>query len=84
MDTADIHTLTVIDSQRRKGIGRELLKRMIDLARSKKVNAVLLEMRLGNDQARPLYEQMGFIEVLQRENYYAPGVTAVVMRKELM
>lgn len=84
MDTADIHTLTVIDSQRRKGIGRELLKRMIDLARSKKVNAVLLEMRLGNDQARPLYEQMGFIEVMQRENYYAPGVTAVVMRKELM
>lgn len=84
MDTADIHTLTVIDSQRRKGIGRELLKRMIDLARSKKVNAVLLEMRLGNDQARPLYEQMGFIEVSQRENYYAPGVTAVVMRKELM
>jgi ribosomal protein S18 acetylase RimI-like enzyme len=27
---------------------------------------------------------MGFIEVSQRENYYAPGVTAVVMRKELM
>lgn len=84
IDTADIHTLTVIDSQRRKGIGRELLKRMIDLARSRKVNAVLLEMRLGNDQARPLYEQMGFIEISQRENYYAPGVTAVVMRKELI
>jgi ribosomal-protein-alanine acetyltransferase len=82
-DVADIHTITVIDSQRRKGIGRELLKRMIDWARSKKADAVMLEMRLGNDEARPLYEQIGFVEVSKRENYYAPGVTAVVMRKEL-
>lgn len=83
VDVADIHTITVVDSQRRKGIGRELLKRMIDWARSKKADAVMLEMRLGNDEARPLYEQIGFVEVSKRENYYAPGVTAVVMRKEL-
>jgi ribosomal-protein-alanine N-acetyltransferase len=82
-DVADIHTITVINSQRRKGIGRELLKRMIDWARSKQADSVMLEMRLGNDEARPLYEQIGFVEVSKRENYYAPGVTAVVMRKEL-
>jgi len=82
-DVADIHTLTVVSDQRRKGIGRELLKRLIDWARVKKAQAIMLEMRLGNDAARPLYESFGFIEISKRENYYGPGLTAVVMRKEL-
>ena len=82
-DVADIHTLTVVADQRRKGIGRELLKRLIDWARVKKAPAIMLEMRLGNDAARPLYESFGFIEISKRENYYGPGLTAVVMRKEL-
>jgi tRNA threonylcarbamoyl adenosine modification protein YeaZ/ribosomal-protein-alanine acetyltransferase len=82
-DVADIHTLTVVSQHRRKGVGRELLKRLIDWARTKKADAVMLEMRLGNDQARPLYQSFGFIEISKRENYYGPGLTAVVMRKEL-
>ena len=82
-DVADIHTITVSEKYRRKGIGRELLKRLIDWARVKQAMAIMLEMRLGNDQARPLYESFGFSEVSKRENYYGPGLTAVVMRKEL-
>jgi ribosomal-protein-alanine acetyltransferase len=82
-DVADIHTITVVEKYRRKGVGRELLKRLIDWARVKKADAIMLEMRLGNDAARPLYEQNGFAEVSKRENYYGPGLTAVVMRKEL-
>jgi tRNA threonylcarbamoyl adenosine modification protein YeaZ/ribosomal-protein-alanine acetyltransferase len=82
-DVADVHTITVVEKYRRKGVGRELLKRLIDWARVKKADAIMLEMRLGNDAARPLYEQNGFVEVSKRENYYGPGLTAVVMRKEL-
>ena len=83
-DVADIHTITVVEKYRRKGVGRELLKRLIDWARVKKADAIMLEMRLGNDAARPLYEQNGFVGVSKRENYYGPGLTAVVMRKDLM
>ena len=82
-DVADIHTITVASDHRRKGIGRELLKRLIDWARVKNAQAIMLEMRLGNDRARPLYESFGFVEISKRENYYGPGLTAVVMRKEL-
>jgi len=82
-DVADVHTITVLEKYRRKGVGRELLKRLIDWARVKKADAIMLEMRVGNDAARPLYEQYGFVEISKRENYYGPGLTAVVMRKEL-
>jgi tRNA threonylcarbamoyl adenosine modification protein YeaZ/ribosomal-protein-alanine acetyltransferase len=82
-DVADVHTITVVEKYRRKGVGRELLKRLIDWARVKKADAIMLEMRVGNDAARPLYEQYGFVEISRRENYYGPGLTAVVMRKEL-
>lgn len=82
-DVADVHTITVSPTHRRLGIGRELLKRLINWARVKEAGAIMLEMRIGNDQARPLYESFGFTEVSIRENYYGPGLSAVVMRKEL-
>ena len=82
-NVADIHTITVSAEYRRKGIGRELLKRMIDWARVKKASAIMLEMRVGNEEAQPLYIQNGFTEINRRENYYGPGLTAIIMRKEL-
>jgi tRNA threonylcarbamoyl adenosine modification protein YeaZ len=82
-DVADIHTITVAADHRRKGIGRELLKRITDRARVKKASAIMLEMRVGNEEALPLYLQNGFTEINRRPNYYGPGLTAIIMRKEL-
>jgi tRNA threonylcarbamoyl adenosine modification protein YeaZ/ribosomal-protein-alanine acetyltransferase len=82
-DVADIHTITVAAEHRRKGIGRELLKRLIDWARTRKAEAIMLEVRVGNEEALPLYTQNGFMEILRRANYYGPGLTAIIMRKEL-
>ena len=82
-DVADIHTITVSAEHRRKGIGRELLKGLIDWARTRKAQAIMLEVRVGNEEALPLYTQNGFIEISRRPNYYGPGVTAIIMRKEL-
>ena len=82
-DVTDILTLTVAPEFRRRGIARELLKRMIDWSRNKKVEAIMLEMRLGNEEAEPLYLENGFRKISLRPDYYGPGITAVVMRKEL-
>ena len=76
-------TLTVSPDHRRKGIGREMLRRLIDWSRNKKVSAIMLEMRVGNTEAYPLYLANGFVPLQERKNYYAPGVHATVMRKEL-
>lgn len=82
-ESCDVLTLTVDAALRRQGIGRELLRRLIDWSRNKKVPAMMLEVRVGNDEAVPLYTSFGFVEISKRANYYGPGQTAIVMRKEL-
>jgi tRNA threonylcarbamoyl adenosine modification protein YeaZ/ribosomal-protein-alanine acetyltransferase len=81
-ESGDVLTISVAKAQRRKGIGRELLRRLIDWARTNKCDAMMLEVRIGNDEATPLYTSFGFIEISRRPNYYGPGRDAIVMRKE--
>ena len=80
---ADIHTITVSPEYRRKGIGREFLKRLVNWARVKKAESIMLEVRVGNEEALPLYIENGFTEISRRQNYYGPGLTAIIMRKEM-
>ena len=82
-DLTDILTMTVEPAFRRKGIAREFLKRLIDWSRNKKAIAVMLEVRFDNAEAIPLYEAHGFRKISERADYYGPGKTALVMRKEL-
>jgi len=82
-DVADVLTITVDPRLRRQGIGREFLKRLIDWARNKKAEAMMLEVRVGNDAAQPLYVANGFYPLTTRKDYYGPGLTALVMRKDL-
>ena len=82
-DLTDILTMTVAPAFRRKGIAREFLKRLIDWSRTKKAQAVMLEVRKDNSEAIPLYENQGFRKISERADYYGPGKTAIVMRKEL-
>lgn len=82
-ESGDVLTISVSKSHRRKGIGRELLRRLVDWARTNKCEAVMLEVRVGNEEAAPLYTSFGFIELSRRPNYYGAGLDAIVMRKEL-
>ncbi len=82
-DVTDILTLTVAPEFRRRGIGREFLKRMVDWSRNQQVDAMMLEMRINNIEAEPLYLETGFRKIAERSDYYGPGLTAIVMRKEL-
>ena len=83
-DVADIHTLTVIPSHRRKGIASHMLHELESWGHlQKKVTAFMLEMREGNVEAQPLYEKHGYSIVSRRNNYYAQGIHALVMRKEV-
>ena len=54
----------------RRGLGRRLLERMIDVARSHRTRTVVLEVRPSNAAARRLYDSMGFTEVGVSRSYY--------------
>lgn len=80
---ADVLTLTVMESFRRQGIGRAMLKDLIAWAQERKAPAIFLEVREGNEEASPLYLSEGFEAISSRSNYYSFGVNAVVMKKDL-
>ena len=54
----------------RQGLGRRLLTLLIEVARSHRTDAVLLEVRPSNTAARRLYRSLGFTEVGLSRGYY--------------
>lgn len=80
---ADVLTLTVAPAFRRRGIGRAMLRDLIEWAQERRAPAIYLEVREGNEEASPLYLSEGFEEISRRSNYYSLGVNAVVMKKDL-
>lgn len=77
---ADIQTIAVVDRARRRGLGRTLVRALLNEARRRGATEVFLEVRADNPGARALYEGMGFVEIAVRPRYYRRGIDAVIMR----
>ena len=82
-ESADIHNIAVVEEFRRQGIARRLIARLERWAKDQGASEILLEMRVGNAEARPLYQSLGYSEVRVRKDYYAPGMDAIVMNKSV-
>jgi N6-L-threonylcarbamoyladenine synthase len=82
--SADVQTIAVLEKQRGRGLGRELMNRLIQEAERLSAKEVWLEVREDKPAPQALYASMGFQSVDRRENYYQPdGVAAIVMRLTL-
>ena len=68
-ERAEVIDLRVLASERRQGLGRQLLWASLTALRD--VAAVELEVRSSNVAARTLYESLGFSETGSRPKYYA-------------
>ena len=68
-ERAEMIDLRVLASERRQGLGRQLL--WASLTALVDVGAVELEVRSSNLAARALYKSLGFSETGLRPNYYA-------------
>jgi ribosomal-protein-alanine N-acetyltransferase len=84
-EEAELLTIAVAASARRRGVGRMLLNRILDLPSE----ALHLELRASNATARQFYISIGFQVVGYRRGYYAAGPDdgraredAVVMKYE--
>jgi len=80
---ADVQTIAVATRAQGNGLGRELLRALIDEARRRECSQVFLEVRSNNASAVTLYESVGFERQAVRTDYYGPGRDAVVMRLRL-
>jgi len=52
--------ITVHDNYQNRGIGTALLKHLISIAKTKKLNKIYLQVSTANDQAINLYKKAGF------------------------
>jgi ribosomal-protein-alanine N-acetyltransferase len=76
---AEIHTLGVDPVHHGRGIGRALLRAMLDHAAGA---MVFLEVRTNNEPAIQLYRSEGFVVIGTRRGYYRPsGADAFTMRR---
>lgn len=82
--SADIQTIAVDQTLRRRGIGRELIEKLIAEAVHLGASELYLEVREDKPAPQRLYESLGFEAIDKRENYYQPdGISAIVMRLAL-
>jgi len=65
-----ILNLATCRNHQQQGIGRQFLNHLVDLARLKPSEIVLLEVRPSNKAAINLYESTGFNEIGSRKAYY--------------
>lgn len=82
-DEVHLLNLAVAPELRGRGLGRTLATAVVEHAREVAARFVTLEVAIGNDVARTLYQRLGFVERERRRDYYAPGIDAVVMVLEL-
>ena len=69
-ESFELHRIAVKREERRRGVGRKLLKELLKRCREEGVKEVFLEVRKGNAPAVNLYRSLGFKEVGERKNYY--------------
>ncbi|MBO5154966.1 MAG: ribosomal protein S18-alanine N-acetyltransferase [Eubacterium sp.] len=82
-DEGEITNVAVVQSARRRGVGRALIGELIHALADREIFRIVLEVRASNEPAIRLYEQEGFAVVGTRKNFYEkPTEDAYVMVRE--
>lgn len=83
-EEGDLCNVAVAPECRRQGIAHRLMEAAFDLCHQKKINRILLEVRLSNEAAKQLYHKFSFVELGIRQGYYSePKEDAVIMERIL-
>ena len=80
---AQLLTIAVHPDAAKKGCGRKLLARAMEIGSSWDCTRMTLEVSAGNRAALRLYESAGFQVVGRRAKYYPDGSDALLMDKVL-
>lgn len=79
-----VHNVAVHPAYRGHGLGRRLMRLVLDMGARRGARCALLEVRRSNELARRMYESLGFRVLATRRGYYShPVEDALVMEKTL-
>lgn len=67
----ELENIVVTLTEQGKGIGRSLLRNLVDAARQGGGHSIFLEVRKSNEAARRFYERSGFRQAGLRRGYYS-------------
>lgn len=83
VDEGHITNVAVAPAYRRRHVARAMLETLTEICGSNGITSYTLEVRVGNDAARRLYEGLGFQAAGIRKGYYEDnGEDALIMWKE--
>ena len=80
---AELLTLAVAPKARRQGIASQLVRDFLSESRRRGGDCAFLEVAADNLAAISLYQAAGFEAAGRRRNYYATGLDAMVLRRNL-
>lgn len=84
VDEGEITNVAVHPDMRGKGTGKCLVQAMIEAAKKKQVQRIILEVRQSNEAAIHVYEQNGFAPIGVRRGFYdLPKEDALIMNRKL-
>ena len=79
-----ITTIGVAPEYRRKGLARLMMHEVERSFAARGIRTIRLEVRVGNDAAQVLYEQLGYVVVQRMQRYYSNGDDGYLMVKPLL
>jgi ribosomal-protein-alanine N-acetyltransferase len=82
-DIIELKKIGILPEFRKQKLAYAAMETMLEEARKKNINNVIIEVAITNTPAIKLYEKLGFYKISVRRKYYRNLVDAVVMQKEL-
>ena len=70
LDEGSVANVATHPDYRRRGLGRQIVSALLAEAAPRGLERIYLEVRVSNEAAWRLYEEMGFLRVGTRKNFY--------------
>ena len=84
IDFVEILNVVVKKDFRNKGIGNQLLQKIIEVAKEMKMQEIYLEVNEKNENAIKLYEKNNFKKIGERKKYYNGKDNAILMSFKIL
>lgn len=82
-DEAELMNIVVKKVNRKQGIGKILLKELVNIMKDSGINKIMLEVNENNNAAIKLYQTFGFEQSGKRKKYYNNIDDAILMEMHI-